>query len=79
MILDANAYRINIPAIAAWRKSRPDEPLIEAIGLMAIAYSVPIIVLCHYIGELEGYSEPLNSFISRLMLFYGVDKVVGLG
>lgn len=78
MTLNAEAYRINLPAIVSWRLQRPDEPLVEAIGAMAVAYSVPIIVVAHYIGELEGYSDWLNSFIERLELFYGVDTVTGL-
>lgn len=77
MTLDVDAYRINIPFIASWRNNRPEESIIDAIGLMAIAYDVPIIVVCHYIGELEGYSGELKAFIERLMLFYRVDKVLG--
>lgn len=76
MKLDANAYRLNVPHIKMWRERLPDEPQNDAIGAMAVAYSVPIIVLCHYIGELEGYTPDLKSFISRLMNFYGVTSVL---
>lgn len=78
MILDANAYRINIPAIKAWREQRPDEPMLKAISAIAVAYGIPIIVVCHYLGALEGYSEELTCSIERLMAFYSVDKVIGI-
>jgi len=78
MIIDVSLYRINIPAIVAWRGGRPDEPLLESIGQIAVAYGIPIIAVAHYLGGLEGYTDDLYAFIARLVYYYKVTEVKGL-
>jgi len=75
MILDADNYRVNIPAIQGLMKDKSEKERFEMIGTISVATGVPIIIVCCYYGELFGFSEPLNEMIERLKKFYGVTDV----
>lgn len=75
MKLDAEKYRINIPLIKLLLERKEPHEIVPYIGAIAVATDVPILVVCHYIGEIYGFSGELLALIERLKDFYQVDGV----
>lgn len=78
MTLDANDYRINVPYILNLTQDKNSEEIYDLIGSISVSTSVPIIIVCCYIGELYGFSNKLNAFIDRLKAFYCVTQVLNV-
>lgn len=78
MTLDCDRYRINIPNIKSLAEDKTEDQRIEMIGKLAIITGVPIIIVCHYIGELYGFTDKLQALIKRLKEFYTVDEVINI-
>lgn len=79
MIYDLDKYRHVVkPQVVVWRETRPDEPQQEAIRLLALSTGCPIMVVAHYIGEIEGYSQSLLDYIKTLDNFYKPEQILGL-
>ncbi len=76
--LDASKYTINIPSIKMLLDDKSEADRLEFIGNVAVYSGVPIIVVCHYVGLLYGYSNELLDKIERLKAFYQVDEVTGV-
>jgi len=79
MTLDADNYRVNIPAIQQMLANKTSEKeRFEMIGTISVALGVPVIIVCNYYGELYGFSEQLHEMIERLKKFYGVTEVLNV-
>jgi hypothetical protein len=79
MTLDADSYRVNVPAIQNMLKDKESEAeRIEHLSVISVALGVPIIIVCCYYGELFGFSEPLKDMIERLKKFYTVTEVLNV-
>lgn len=78
MVLDANAYRVNIPSIRLLTEDKTPSERIKYSGNIAVATGVPIIIVLVYIGEIYGSSQELHSQIASLMKFYSVDEVLNV-
>lgn len=76
--LDADKYRINIPNIIYLTKDQTPEERIKYLGRVAVATSVPIIIVCTYIGEVYGFSDELNALVDRLKLFYNISEILNV-
>ena len=74
--LDADKYRINIPAIRALLDPKTDEERLAYIGNLAIITGVPIIIVGVYVRELYGDIPGLAEKHERLMRFYQIDEVI---
>jgi hypothetical protein len=77
MTLDLDKYRIQLPYIKAWIETRPDYIFKNEVGAIALATSVPIIVVSHFIGELFGYTDEVLAKIQSDMAFYRITEVLG--
>jgi hypothetical protein len=75
-VLNCDSYRVNVPDIEALSQKKTPEERIKQIGTLAVITGVPIIVVCHYLGELWGYTPELTARIEKLMEFYKVDGVI---
>ena len=78
MVLNADDYRVNAKPIEILLRDKTEQERYEAIGPIAVAYGVPIIVVCCYVGELYGFSTRLLDFIDRLKVFYTVTDIKGV-
>lgn len=75
MTLDCDQYRINVVSIKALMDPKSDKERTEFISSLAIITGVPIIIVCHYVGELYGFTDALEARIGRLKHFYKVTEV----
>ena len=75
MTIDCTKYKHTLSGIndLLLTNEVPDQ---GRIGSAAVASMIPIIAVAHYYGQLHGYDDKLNAFISRLCLFYDVDSVI---
>lgn len=77
MILDLSRYRAAKPAIKSFLDSKDPSVRFDCIGEAAVVTYCPIIAVAHYYGELYGVTPRLLEFISAVMSFYRIEKVVG--
>lgn len=75
MILNCDDYRISFKDVTMLLGMKPLEERFDHIGMVAVVTNVPIIVVCHYFGEVSGYNNQLNDFIAELCIFYKVLEV----
>jgi exopolysaccharide biosynthesis predicted pyruvyltransferase EpsI len=54
---------------------RPENERLDHIGIVSVVTNVPIIVVCNYYGEVFGFNNQLNDFITELCTFYKVTEV----
>ena len=78
MVLDADNYRVNVPAIQNMLKDKSEQERFDMLGTVSVALGVPIIIVCNYYGELFGFTEQLHEMIERLKKFYGVTHVLNV-
>jgi fatty-acid desaturase len=78
MILDANQYRVNIPAIASLLKDKTQEERVEWVAKLAIITGVPICITAVYVGELFGFTPELTAKLQVLKAFYHVTEIVNI-
>lgn len=76
--LDADKYRLNINDIISFTKDKTHKEIMESVGLLAVATSVPIIIVLTYIGELYGFTPDVLAYIERLKEFYKIDEVLNV-
>jgi hypothetical protein len=76
MTLDADHYRINIPAIYSFLKEKDEDERYEYISKLAIITGVPICIVVVYVIELFGNSLKLTEKLQQLKSFYHVDDIV---
>lgn len=77
MTIDLDRYRASCGIIKTFLDRKPPDQRFNYIGEASIITGCHIIAVCHYYGELYGYTQELVEMTGRLMLFYKVDKVVG--
>lgn len=71
--MNLDIYRNAVyPQVLKWREKRPDENILDAAPKLALYTSCPLLVICHFLGEAEGYSDPLKVLIATLEKFYNV-------
>ena len=78
MIIDLDRYRACHPIIKAFLDRKSEDQRFSYIGEAAIVTGCHIIAVCHYYGEVYGYSKELVEMLGKLMLFYKVTDVVGM-
>lgn len=76
MTLNADEYRINVEVIGQLTDGMDEEERLGYIANLALITSVPIILICTYLGELYGFSEVLLARQARLMDFYKITEVL---
>ena len=77
MIIDLDRFRACCPAIKSFLDKKPVSTRFEYVGEAAIVTGCHIIAVCHYYGEMYGYTKELVDMLGRLMLFYKVTEVIG--
>lgn len=78
MTLDITRYRqVNLPLTKKWIEVKGMEDLEQALSEIAISTGCPVIAVCHFIGELYGWTPELTTSLERKMTFYRYQKVVG--
>jgi hypothetical protein len=78
MILDANAYRVNIPSIRLLTEDKSYDERMSYVGNISVITGVPIIVVLAYIGEIYGFTDEINKKMESLMNFYTVKEVLNV-
>lgn len=74
-ILDSQNYIVQKERIQQYLHKNPDKSVQDAAGILAVSTGCPILVVCHFIGELTSFTPELTSFMERLKRFYNVDGV----
>ena len=78
MILDIGVYRESQkPGIKLFLDRRGLAELSRSISEMASAYHCPVIAVCHFVGELYGFTPELDELIAKLCAFYKVTEIKG--
>lgn len=73
-MMDLSKYRgSNFEYIQNWLKREPEANISE----ISLATGVPVIAVCHFVGEIKGFTPELLGVIERLMKFYGITEVIG--
>lgn len=62
------------PQVVTHRQRFPEEHYHDALNRLVCGTSCPIIVLAHYIGEFEGYTEELKAIIASFEEYYKEKK-----
>lgn len=75
--IDLDKYRASIPAIKRFLDNKPTDKRQEYIGEAAVVTGCHIIAVCHYYGELYGYTPELIERLASLMKFYQMGAVTG--
>lgn len=78
MTLDADKYRVNVSMIKLLLDDKTPKERIEYLGNLAVMTSVPIIIVAAYTGELYGFTDEIDSIISRLMEFYTIKELLNV-
>lgn len=78
VVLDADAYRVNIPTIKLLTEDKTPEERMKYIGNIAVITGVPIIVVVVYIEEIYGTTSELQSKKKSLMEFYTVSEILNV-
>lgn len=73
--LNADNYRLNIPAIKHLTREMNAKQRLEFCGRLAIMTGVPIVVIGYYLAEIYGMDEKLKSFINKMKDFYHIGIV----
>lgn len=78
MKLDLDKYRVNIAPIKMLLDTKEPEDRVKFISAIAVSTGCPIVAVCHFVGELYGYTAELEEKIDLLSKFYKVTEVVGI-
>jgi hypothetical protein len=68
-------YRHLIPAFLFFLEKNKTGKKAENIAEFSSVSGVPIYILYHFLGEVEGFTDELNNNIKDLMNYYGVTKL----
>ncbi len=79
MIIDCNHYILSKQDVKNLMSDKTHEERLEHIGMTAVATSVPIIVVCCFVGQMWGFTDDLKRQIARLVSFYTVKEVKNSG
>lgn len=78
MTLDCDKYRLSQAFVITLASSIPKGNLIPELGMLAIATSVPIIIVVHYLIEVYGPTKDLLTSLETFKKFYGIDEVINV-
>lgn len=78
MVIDISKYRAsNKEFFKKWLERYPEKKPLDLVGEMSAATFVPLIAVCHFVGELTSFTPELQAQIESLKKFYQIDKVEG--
>lgn len=62
--------------IERWIANRPDNDPVKDLSELALYTSCPIIIVLHFIEEIQGVTEESKRIKLRLMQFYDISEVI---
>lgn len=72
-MLDSQKYKNRFDEIKALLDREKPEDRLRFTSIVAVATSVPIIVVVHYYGQLYGFTDDVNDKLTSLKAFYQTD------
>lgn len=72
-MIDSQKYLNRFPEIKALLDRETPENRLPFTSVVAVATSVPIIVVVHYYGQLYGFTQEVNDKLESLRKFYKTD------
>lgn len=78
--MDCNNFRgrfEDVKAIFLSKLERDGAEISHAITETAVGTGIPIIVVCHFVGEFYGYTDEVKKKIKNISDFYGYGKIDG--
>lgn len=61
-----------------WAQDKTQQEVIEGIGSLAVAFNVPIVIVCLWMGELLSWPEEIKTKYDSLYKFYKYDKIYNM-
>jgi hypothetical protein len=77
VVVDLHKYEIARNTINLYIDKNRDMPLGLLINNCCIMTSIPLVVVCFYIGDHVGFTPELEHHIKVLTEFYKYDNIVG--
>lgn len=75
MIIKLGLYRSNFNYIKTLYEQQKPEKIAPWVSLISVTTSIPVIVVYWYMGEIIGFTDEINTAISRLKGDYGYKTI----